>query len=70
MYKVKKNMTIGENLKLNRVLRGMSQQELANAVGVTPAMICQIERGSKSLSLALAIDICKRLEIDIKDLIK
>jgi len=34
-------MTIGENLKLNRVLRGMSQQELAKAVGVTPAMICQ-----------------------------
>lgn len=61
-------MSIGENLKQLREQRNMTQLELAERVGVTGPMICQIERGTKVPTLPLSLDIARALHCDIKEL--
>lgn len=63
-------MSIGENIKSRRNAMGMSQSELASAIGVSVPMICQIERGTKSPTLRLSVDIAKVLKCDLNDLVK
>jgi transcriptional regulator with XRE-family HTH domain len=44
---------LGENLRTARRRTGLSQKQLAVAVGVSQAMVSQLERGEKSPSLDL-----------------
>lgn len=46
-------MTTGEIIREKRENKGMTQGELAEAVGVTRPMIVQIERGSKTPNMVL-----------------
>ncbi len=62
-------MSIGENIKEIRKKVGMSQKDLASAVGVSIPMICQIERGTKSVTLLLGAEIAKVLKCDMNDLV-
>ena len=62
-------MSIGENLRALRMKRGLTQGELAEMVGVTRAFLCQIERGTKALSLPLAKEISEVLKCAIADLV-
>jgi putative transcriptional regulator len=48
-------------LKLARVAMDLSQEDLANAVGVTRQTINMIEKGNYNPSLNLCISICKAL---------
>ena len=63
-------MSIGENIKSRRNAMGMSQSELASAIGVSAPMICQIERGTKSPTLRLSVDIARVLKCDLNDLVR
>ena len=47
----------------------MTQEKLAEAVGVTAPMITQVERGTKTITLLLANDIAKVLGCRIDDLL-
>ncbi len=62
-------MSIGENIRDKRKEMGISQNDLATAVGVSIPMICQIERGTKSVTLQLGADIAKILKCDVNDFI-
>lgn len=62
-------MSIGENIKNKRKTMGMSQNDLASAVGVSVPMICQIERGTKSVTLLLGAEIARILKCNVDDLI-
>lgn len=65
-------MNIGENIKNRRKSAGMSQNDLAAAVGVSVPMICQIERGTKSVTLMFGAEIAKIakiLQCDLNDLV-
>ncbi len=55
-------------LKVARVELGMSQEELAKAVGVTRQTIGAIENGSYNPTLNLCIDICKVTGKTLNDL--
>lgn len=44
-------MSVGENIKARRLALGMTQENLAQAVGLGRSMVAQIERGSKSASI-------------------
>ena len=46
-------MTIGENVKMLRERKGMTQRELGEKLLVTPTMITNIERDKKMPSLQL-----------------
>ena len=63
-------MSVGENLKKKRLEAGMSQQQLGEQVQVSRAMLCQIERGTKSLSLPLAKDIAMVLNCQLEDFLE
>lgn len=61
-------MGIGENLKRIRETKGITQADLARKLGITHSMLCQIERGTKTLSLPLAKEISEILGCRIEDL--
>lgn len=65
-----KSNSIGENIKIRRQAMGMSQNNLASAVGVSVPMICQIERGTKALTVMLGVEIAKVLQCDLNDLVR
>ncbi len=63
-------MSVGKNVKEIRFKRNIKQVELAEKVGITQAMLCQIERGTKNPSLQVAYEISKVLECDIEKLME
>ncbi len=60
-------MSIGENIKNRRKAFGMTQEKLADTVGINRSMVAQIERGTKSVTLRLAADMAKVLQCDVND---
>lgn len=51
-----------------RQLRDMTQQELADSVGVTRQTIVSIERGRYNPSIGLALRLAEVLEVAVEDL--
>lgn len=62
-------MNIGKNIKFMRIKAGLQQVELAEKVGVSQSMICQIERGTKTCSIPLGMDIAEAIGCRIEDLL-
>lgn len=58
-------MNIGENIRRIREDKGVSQTELSERVHVTSSMICQIERGTKSVSMQLGQEIAGVLGVPV-----
>lgn len=54
---------MSKNLKMKaaRAARGMTQQDLASAVGVTRQTIVAIEKGDYNPTVRLCVDICLAL---------
>ena len=55
-------------MKVARVEKDISQEDLANMVGVTRQTIGMIETGKFNPSLQLCISICKALGVTLNDL--
>ena len=64
-------MTFGEKLKKLRIEKQLSQEDLANAVGVSYSYITQIEAPNvvKKMSLEVLLDIASALNVDINKLL-
>ena len=63
-------MSVGENIKKMREKRNIKQVELAERTGVTQAMICQMERGTRNPSLQLGLEIAKVLGCTVDELVQ
>lgn len=63
-------MSIGENIKVRRQAAGMTQEELANAIGIGRSMVAQIERGSRVPSMILGRDIARALGCGMEKLLE
>ncbi|MDO4302115.1 MAG: helix-turn-helix transcriptional regulator [Clostridia bacterium] len=63
-------MSVGSNIKFLRMMKGLSQEELAERVNVTKSMISQIERGTKNLTMELSVELARELGCDIRDFVK
>lgn len=59
---MKPNQKKNLKMKAARALKGMSQEELAKAVGVTRQTIGMIEAGDYNPTLNLCIAICRTLD--------
>lgn len=61
---------MGKNLKMKaaRAAKGMTQQDLAAAVGVTRQTIVAIERGDYNPTVRLCVDICRALGVTLDGL--
>lgn len=60
-------MAVGEKIKQYRESKGMNQKKVAEYAGVSQAMLCQIERGTKNPSLQVAYNIAELLECKVED---
>lgn len=63
-------MNVGENIRRIRKEKGLTQEQLAQMVSVKPPMLCQVERGTKTISLQLAANVADALECDLNDLVR
>lgn len=61
---------MGKNLKMKaaRAALGLTQQDLAEAVGVTRQTIVAIERGDYNPTIKLCVEICKALDKTLDEL--
>ena len=64
-FTVKKNINleIGERVRLVRVSRGLSREELAEILGISALFVGYIECGQRGMSLATLQKICKALNV-------
>jgi putative transcriptional regulator len=68
MGKTPAKLRIETSIHVCRAEKKLTQQQLADAVGVTRATIISIEKGNYNPSLALAFRIARYFEKDIKDI--
>lgn len=61
--------TIGAQLRDLRDQRGLTQQQIANTIGLTRSSIANIERGTQHLPLHSWVAICQTLGADPADVI-
>lgn len=60
-------MNIGANIRSRREALGLSQAHVAEETGITQAMLCQIERGTKNPSLQVSLEIARILQCKVED---
>lgn len=56
------DVQVGARLKSRRLMLGLSQEELAQAVGITFQQIQKYERGANRVSASRLVDICRALK--------
>ena len=56
--------TIGQNIKRIRLLKGLSQENVADALNKSVNFISLVENGKTGLSIQTLIELCKVLEVD------
>lgn len=61
-------MSVGSNIRRIRENKGLSQVYVAEQIGVTQSMLCQVERGTKNPSLQLSVEIAEVLGCTLDDL--
>ena len=61
-------MNLGNRLRDVRLLRGLTQQSLAQAVGVTRQTIIAVEKGTTRPSVELALKLAHVLETPLPEL--
>ena len=62
-------MGVGDNIKQLREAKGFSQRQLAQEPGISQAMLCQIERGTKNPSLPVGLALAGALEVRVERLL-
>ena len=61
-------MTIGERIRETRTAKGLTQEQLASAVGVRRETIMRLEKAQYNPSLKLAVDISRTVEAPIEEI--
>ena len=62
-------MSVGKNIRRIREERDMLQRDVAFRAGISQAMLCQIERGTKNPSLQVGAELAKILDCSIESLL-
>lgn len=62
-------MSVGKNIRARREELGLSQVYVADHVGISQAMLCQIERETKNPSLQVSAEIARILECSLEALL-
>lgn len=60
--------SFGKNLRLTRLAKGFTQEQLANELGVEISQISRIERGVINTSITTLYSISKVLNVDVSEL--
>ncbi|MBF2179191.1 helix-turn-helix transcriptional regulator [Staphylococcus warneri] len=62
-------MTFGDNLKRIRKDMRLTQQDMADRMNISRTYLCDLENRNKSISITTLLDIAKRLNISVNELI-
>ncbi len=62
-------MTFGDNLKKIRKDMRLTQQDMADRMNISRTYLCDLENRNKSISITTLLDIAKRLNISVNELI-
>ena len=57
----------GEFIRNGRVGKKVSQNDLAEALGITQSYLSRIEQGARNIDLELAVKICSYLGLNLND---
>ena len=60
--------TLGKNIRRIRLLKGLSQENLASGIDKSINFVSLVENGKTGLSIQTLVDICKTLEVDVNTL--
>lgn len=60
---------IGQKIRKYRKAKGLSQEELAERIGISVTHMSHIETGNTKLSLPVFVDVARALEVQTDDLI-
>ena len=69
MWKIKREMELGKRLKKNRELRKITQQEMAEACGLSKNYISAMERGVNKCNAQTLITYAKKLNMSLDELV-
>jgi transcriptional regulator with XRE-family HTH domain len=61
---------VAENVRATRARRRLRQEDLADALGWSRATITTLENGSRRVTLADAVFLCRALEVDLRELLR
>ena len=61
-------ISFGKNLRLTRLAKGFTQEQLANELSIEISQISRIERGVINTSITTLYAISKTLQIDVSEL--
>ena len=62
-------MSVGANIRRIREEKGLSQAYVAERAGISQAMLCQVERGTKNPSLQVGVEIARLLGCEVSELV-
>src|SRR3954462_10062446 len=54
---------VGSKVRSRRLILGMSQEDLADSIGLTFQQVQKYERGTNRISVSRLVDICKVLKV-------
>ena len=60
---------IGDNVKLLRNIRGLTQKDLAELVDVAPGTLAHIEKGTRNPSLEMLYKLADALSVSVINLV-
>lgn len=61
---------VGTNIRKWRLERGLSQEEVAYRVDITPSYLGQIERGRRNVTIEVTGRIAEALGVEIEELLR
>lgn len=62
-------IAFGGFIRKGREAKGLFQEDVAKALEIHPSMYGHIERGVRKVSLPMALNICRYLDLDLNDFI-
>lgn len=62
--------TIADNIRIERLRKRLSQEKLAEIVGISTKYLNMIENNKTNPTIVIVVKICNTLKIDLNTLIK
>jgi len=62
--------TIADNIRIERLRKRLSQEKLAEIVGISTKYLNMIENNKTNPTIVIVVKICNALKIDLNTLIK
>ena len=63
-------MNIGENIRLIRLKKGLSQEKVADFLSISTTAYGYIERNKSEITVSRLLKICKVLEVDFSEILE